>query len=338
MCIFKGIRWLRRLIKTLIGLALAIAVILVAAIGYFRLPVRHYYSISEKGFKIPELNKGFIPQGISYDSKTDNFFVTGYEKDGSASPVFLVNKTSGETTQKVLLADSENVPFAGHNGGIAVNGEFVYIAGAADECVYVYSYNEIVGASKGAQVKMLGKFSLSAGEDKVLSSFVTIADNKLYIGEFYRAGNYETPETHKVSEENRAYIVGFDLESGSEFGLASAPSVAYSIRGLVQGAFFTEDSIYLSTSYGLAKSHIYAYDRKQAENSPTKRSILGTAVDFYALDSASQTKDLKAAPMSEEIEIVDGKMYTMCESASNKYIFGKLTGAKWCYATTVSKI
>ncbi|MFR6641675.1 MAG: hypothetical protein ACLUSP_10480 [Christensenellales bacterium] len=29
--------------------------------------------------------------------------------------------------------------------------------------------------------------------------------------------------------------------------------------------------------------------------------------------------------MSEEIEIVDGQMYVMCESASDKYIFGKFT-------------
>lgn len=338
MCIFKGIRWLRRLIKTLIGIVLVLFVILAGALAYLKLPVGHYYSISEKGFKIPELNKGFIPQGISYDSRTDNFFVTGYEKDGSASPVFLVNKTSGKTTHKVLLADAENVPFAGHNGGIAVNGEFVYIAGAADECVYVYSYNEILAASSGAQVKMLGKFSLSSENDKILSSFVTIADNRLYIGEFYRAGNYETPEGHKMSEENRAYIVGFDFESGAEFGLASTPSVGYSIRGLVQGAFFTEDTIYLSTSYGIAKSHIYAYDRKKAENSLAKKSILDTNVSFFTLDSANRTKDLKAAPMSEEIEIVDGKMYTMCESASDKYVFGKLTGAKWCIATIVSKI
>ena len=51
------------------------------------------------------------------------------------------------------------------------------------------------------------------------------------------------------------------------------------------------------------------------------------------LDSSVLKTDLKIAPMSEEIEIVDGKLYVMCESASNKYIFGKFTGGKWCYAT-----
>ena len=41
--------------------------------------------------------------------------------------------------------------------------------------------------------------------------------------------------------------------------------------------------------------------------------------------------------MAEEIAAVDGKLYTMCESATNKYIFGKFTSAKYCYATDLSK-
>ena len=42
--------------------------------------------------------------------------------------------------------------------------------------------------------------------------------------------------------------------------------------------------------------------------------------------------------MSEEIVLVDGKTYVMCESASDKYKFGKFTGAKWCYATDLTKM
>lgn len=43
-------------------------------------------------------------------------------------------------------------------------------------------------------------------------------------------------------------------------------------------------------------------------------------------------------PMAEEIVFVDGKMLTMCESASNKNFFGNLTGGRWCYATDVTSI
>ena len=36
--------------------------------------------------------------------------------------------------------------------------------------------------------------------------------------------------------------------------------------------------------------------------------------------------------------MVDGKLYVMCESASNKYKFGKLIGGKWCYATNLEEM
>lgn len=42
--------------------------------------------------------------------------------------------------------------------------------------------------------------------------------------------------------------------------------------------------------------------------------------------------------MAEEIVTVDGRMYIMCESASNKYFFGNLIGGKWCYRTDLEKM
>ena len=65
-------------------------------------------------------------------------------------------------------------------------------------------------------------------------------------------------------------------------------------------------------------------------------TVSGISIPLYELDSASLIKDYKFAPMSEEIVFVDGKLYTMCESASDKYIFGNLTNAKWCYYTDLN--
>lgn len=94
---------------------------------------------------------------------------------------------------------------------------------------------------------------------------------------------------------------------------------------------FDGGSVYLSTSYGLAFSHIYVYD---ASALAPQGELAG--VPLYALDSASLTADRKLPPMSEEIEILDGRLYAMCESASQKYFFGKLTGGGWCYATALN--
>ena len=38
--------------------------------------------------------------------------------------------------------------------------------------------------------------------------------------------------------------------------------------------------------------------------------------------------------MSEEIVLIDGKLYQANESASNKYVFGKFTGGKYLYSSS----
>ena len=44
--------------------------------------------------------------------------------------------------------------------------------------------------------------------------------------------------------------------------------------------------------------------------------------------------DIKTPPMSEEIVLIDGKLYQANESASNKYVFGKFTGGKYLYSSS----
>ena len=78
--------------KAFIGIILFLIVAVLGVIIYFRAPVHSYYKISKKGFVIPDSNKNYIAQGISYDSASDNFYLTGYMKNGSASPIYIVNK------------------------------------------------------------------------------------------------------------------------------------------------------------------------------------------------------------------------------------------------------
>ena len=58
----------------------------------------------------------------------------------------------------------------------------------------------------------------------------------------------------------------------------------------------------------------------------------GDEVELFCLDSRNLTEDLVGPPMQEGIESHDGRVYTTDESASNKYIFGKLCGAGCVYA------
>ena len=136
--------------------------------------------------------------------------------------------------------------------------------------------------------------------------------------------------TTRAGDYNQALALAFGFSDGPDavFGLAPEPAAAYSLPDLVQGMCFHDGRVYLSTSYATAFSHVCGYDVARLE---AQGEIAG--VPLYAMDSASLVEDRKLPPMSGEIEVVDGRMYTMCESASRKYYFGLLTGGSWCYAT-----
>lgn len=324
------------LVKILVILAGVILVILIAARCYFRLPVQEYYSASEKAFRIPDCNAGFVAQGISYDADTSSFFVTGYAADGSASPIYVVNK-NGSSFKRVLMQTENGEPFACHAGGLSVTNKYVYIAGGSDGCVYVYDRSEILSAANNDNVVCRGTFAANLGDGTDIDvAFTTIHDNKLYVGEFYREPNYPTEQSHKLTtragDYNQALATAyaFSDDETAVFGLSQEPVAAYSLPDLVQGMCFHNGKIFLSTSYAVAFSNIYAYDEKTLEQ---HGEIAG--IPLYELDSSTLAYAIKLPPMSEEIEFIPGedKMYVMCESASNKYIFGKLTGGEWCYAT-----
>lgn len=321
------------------GILLLAGLILLAVRLYFRLPVSDYYKNSEATFRIPGTDGGFVAQGISDDAAGGNFFVTGYMKDGGASPVYVVDKASGELKKTVYLRMTDGTDFDGHCGGLEVYGEYVYIAGSGDCCIYVCRYSDVIGADDGGKVDMIGKVNLKlSGSDKVRVSFVTKTETGLIVGEFYRPGNYETVEGHwyttEAGDENKAIAVAINFSENGEFGLDAEPSYALSLPDQVQGLCVSGNSIYASTSYAVAFSHIYRYDLEKARTGATV-TLLGKELPLYVLDSASLRSDRKIAPMSEEIIIVDGMLYTMCESASDKYIFGKFTSADRCYATKV---
>ena len=337
------------LLITLIALGSLIALlalVLCGAIGYFKLPVASYYAASDKAFVIPDIMSGYVPQGMHYCQEEEVLLLSGYRSDGAASPVYVVEageQDHGKLLQKVTLKNEDGTDFVGHGGGIAKYGDFVYIAG--DEAIlYVYSFADIMAAENGGSVKCKGSISLKVSdEDYLIPAFVTVYGDTLVVGEFYREEVYPTPVSHHMTTQagdvHYALAVRFNLSESAEYGIDPQPNLAYSLPNQVQGMTFSPDGerVYLSTSWGLSFSHILEYDmttlQKQGEI-----TVLGKTVPLYAMDSASLIQDHKIAPMSEEMAFVDGKLYVLSESASSKYIFGRLTGGKWCYATDMEKM
>lgn len=326
---------IRKALTVLIAVVAGIALILVGFVLIMRLPISDYYAASERTFKIPDINDGFIAQGLSYDSSSGDFYVTGYMNDQSASPIYIVDKDTGRLEKKVLMADSEGNDFKGHCGGIAYFKGKVYVAGSSDACLYVFDPADIRNADSGEKVIYKDVIDLTFEDDGIGVSFVATDGDLLYAGEFYREGNYETNPLHYVETADgtqKALMVGLDIDQNT-----AVPQIAYSIPNQIQGAAFCEKRLFLSESYGLAFSHIYEYDLSKVVASGT-HTVLGVEVPLMILDSTVCEKTYKIAPMSEEIDFANGRMYTMCESASDKYIFGKLTGAERVYATDIDKL
>ena len=61
-------------------------------------------------------------------------------------------------------------------------------------------------------------------------------------------------------------------------------------------------------------------------------TVEGASVPVYYLDSACLVEDVKAPPMAEEMVWLDGRVYILTESASMKYLFGKLMSGHHVYS------
>ena len=327
------------IVKILIGIAVFLALVVLGARIYFRVPVSSYYKASDKAFKIPGLSAGLVPQGLSWDEDNKVFLVTGYQKDGTATYIWRVEGETGSERGRVKLLNEFGEALVVHAGGLSAYGNYVYIASGENSSLYVYDKKEVITAEDGKEIPCLGTFELSLGDESIQVAFTTVHDGKLIAGEFYRDPNYQTPKTHKFTTPSGDYLQALAFEyrfsdsPDAQYGLETTPVTVYALPDLTQGMAWKDGRIYTSGSYALAFSTIGVYDSEKLES-------LGDfeGVPLYALDSASKIKDVKIAPMSEEIEFVGGKMYTMCESASAKYIFGNLTGGTWCYATRMEDL
>ena len=273
-----------------------------------------YFSNSKSEFVIPGLTTAFVPQGFDYIEESDTYLTCGYMSDDTASRVY-VRDGAGETYYANLLYP-DGTPYVKHAGGLCFNGNYLYVAG--DDGVDVFLLEDILA---GRDARKLGK--ILTGHDMAYCSFY---NGYLLAGNFYHPETYETPAHHRITtpagDANTSLITIFKADAESEFGIDPTPVAAISVREKVQGICFTSDNeIVLSTSYSVASSHLYFYQIDTDRASTVE--VLNGQVPLYYLDSANLTKTVTMPPMSEELVYRDGRVWVMCESACNKYIFGK---------------
>lgn len=323
-------------LKICVGLITSLAALFVLGVIVFNIftkaPAAKALRQSKKAFVIPYSNKGYIAQGLAYDRGSGNFYLTGYMNDKSASPILIVNKKSRKLVNAVRMTNPDGTDFLGHAGGLSIMNGKIYIAGSSDSCLYVFEKDAVDQAPLNSSLAYSAVVTLGDGNaknDGIKVAYTTTQNGMLYTGEFYRDPGYILSEKHKVNTSDGlqyALAVGFTLKDNN-----AKATVAYSIPNQIQGMCFSDDAIYLTTSWGLGKSKVYKYSFDSLIQEGIKQ-VCGETVPLYNLTLNNMTDSWILPPMAEEIEYVDGMFYISNESASDKYVFGKFTGGRWCRA------
>ena len=202
--------------------------------------------------------------------------------------------------------ESDRLLISGHMGGVALHGDTVYVANSRH--LFLLSLQDLTNATNGDE--------LDIGEGVPVNnaaSFVYADDSYVYVGEFHDGNKYVTDHPYDTPDGTQYAIVSRYTHDN-----LTQPDRVYSIRNKVQGICFTPDGqVILSTSYGLADSYYYVYKESDAVLS---EQVLGGAPVYYLVNCQQQ---LKGPAMAEGLDWYDGKLITLTESASDKYIFGK---------------
>lgn len=313
---------------TLIVIGVIVGIILVAIIAvniFVRTTYATFYDQADQEFTIPGIDSGFIPQDIDYYDVGETWLFSGYMADGSPSPVYK-RYVNGDVFE-IHVNDADGKPYTDHGSAITSNDKFIYLT--CENGYLVFDANDFIELPGGETITALTKVDLDFSP-----AFMNIENDELYVGNFYHPEAYETPEEHHIATldgqeggMNQAVMYVYGSNQWFQYGFSSSPVRAYSIPDRVQGVCATADEkLIFSTSYGLASSHILTYDTEGMQPDDYFSTSSGD-VPLFILDSRTQIGNLEAPPMTEGIETHEGRIFICDESATNKYIFGKLYGA-----------
>ncbi len=304
--------------------ALAMAVV-IAFVAYMRVAYADFYGRATAAFETPGINTGFVPQDL--DRADDGMWLfSGYDSGGGPSPIW--RRADDGTVSRIQVQNPDGSPYVGHGGGVTSAFGNVYLT--TEGGLLVLSADEVASAAEGQAVKARAK--VDVGFDP---AFANVQDDVLYTGVFYMAGPYDTPESMHLTSpdgtENHAVMYAYGRDASTAWGFADVPEAVYSIPDKVQGmAMVPGGRMVLSTSWGFSPSVLYVYDvgRLGAEGT---YDVSGNDVALAFCDRSALESSIEAPPMMEGIDQFDGRLFLGNESASNKYVFGKLYGGGTVY-------
>lgn len=250
-----------------------------------------------------------VPQGIciagdymlvtAYDSGTPYQVKTGQRSRKVNKSVLYVLSNQGAGSRELLV--TVVLPDINHVGGVAFDGQNVWIAKSTDRQCSVVPYGTIQQAAQsGASSYELTSYGQNVPCGAV-ASFVTWHSGKLWVGTY----------SNRVSGKGGLRSFSVKKEQGAEgqvFSLQQEEQIA--IPGYANGAAFLEQGgntyLVVTTSKGrYFDSEVYFY--KVAEDCFTGRNL-------YYLEKSCQFP-----PMAEELVCDGGRAYFLFESSATCY-------------------
>lgn len=222
-----------------------------------------------------------VPQGFCFAGEFMLISAYDYEKEFN-SVIYVISNIGNE---RKLLTVIE-LPEKNHVGGIACDGENVYVARSSKGSLGVISLNKIRLAAITDSCKMDYDKTLDCGCD---ASFVTCYDGKIWVGVFV--------------EKNYSELYGFTLSDDT----LEQTDRMYLPRK-TQGVVFFEEG---STTY-LAASTSYG------RNNDSKL-VLFEITEQYGKLTKSYSKNYILPPLTQEIDIYGDYIYLSTESPATEY-------------------
>ncbi len=294
---------------------LALVLLIWGGLWIARAIVYHdYLAEKETVCKIPAIGDGFVPQGLS-TAEAGVYLHSGYDGKTHEMRLFVVTE---DDTKELIPTDADGKRLEGHGGGIAWAGDFVYVA--SEGKLTVFRYTDFKNAKEGDRVQCVSTFEVDTE-----ASFCFADGRFIYVGEFYRAEDYETDPSHYFTTpdgtENRALMSAYPLAPDGSLA-DSYPAYSLSIPHQVQGFAIKGETVVLSRSWGVSSSSLDFY--KGMKDSGQTIDVSGKQIPLYYLDSTNYDKTVKLPAFSEGLAVEGDRVLISFESACNKYIVGKL--------------
>ncbi|MEE1045771.1 MAG: hypothetical protein U0L51_09870 [Olegusella sp.] len=237
--------------------------------------------------KVPSVSRTMVPQGLAVS--TNWIFVSAYDSSYEAnSVIYMIDRATGVLAKTIVLQGQPHV------GGLAYDIRYdrLWICGqrGGKAELMVVSLRKLEAYPSDATNPLVYDERVVLAQPR-RASFVSYHDGSIYVGVFY------------ADKKSRLYRYKLTWSGELSDRTARHATDTYSIPKHAQGAYLTDDCLFVSQSYGHKPSHLYVYPVGEAGKIDT-----GEAVGSFELP-----------PMLEDIDGADGTLYTLHESGAAVY-------------------